>query len=459
MGVINRLIRRVKMLVSPDATAVEALDDYELTHVPREDRRPVISLVPVWLGFLIAPDIILAAASVALVSTFNAYIGALLIGLALVATVATIMGIIGQRTGLSTYMLYRRFFGNYGAKLPVLILMFTRIGWNAVETIVAAEAMLLAWEFIGMEPNILATILAVLFAFTAFFGYDGLDLISKFSMPALIITFGWAGYVVAADGGLTQIMQFVPDQSETMAFPAIVSLVFAIWVSGTSLSADIVRYAKSDRDVIVANYGSIVPSQLFVFVLAGMVALFTGMSNPAEGIAATVGSVGAIALFLAGWTTVDNQYYSAGLAASELTNKHKAPLLVGITAAVAILSFIDITSLIVEWMILIGVTVPPLVGVVLADYYILGIRHPEIEDTKDGIYNVTEAVNPAAIGAWVIGAAFSHFTPLRYMPAVLAVLVAAGAYIMFYKLNDVVDLPLYRAPDGSSRVDTVVADD
>lgn len=434
------------MLLSPDSTALEALDDHELEGVPQEDRRSVLSLVPVWLGFLIAPDIILAAASVALVSTFDLYLAALLVGLVLVSGVATVMGIIGQRTGLSTYMLYRRFFGNYGAKLPVLILMCTRIGWNAVETIVAAKAMLLVWTFIGMEANVLATILAVGFAFTAFFGYDGLDFISRFSIPALVATFGWAGYVVYINGGLTQISQFVPDPSQTMPFTAMVSLIFAIWVSGTSLSADIVRYAKSDRDVVAANFGSIVPSQLFVFVLAGVVALYTGLSNPAEGIATIVGGIGAAALFLAGWTTVDNQYYSAGLAASELTNKHKAPLLVGIVAVTATLSFADITSLITDWMILIGVAVPPLVGVVFADYYLLGLRYPSVEDGS--IYNVTEAVNPAAVAAWAAGAAFSQFTPLVYMPAVLAVFVAAGVYIALYKLDGVVDLSLYRSPTG-----------
>ena len=205
----------------------------------------------------------------------------------------------------------------------------------------------------------------------------------------------------------------------------------------------------------MANYGSIVPSQLFVFLLAGVVALYTGMSNPAEGIAATVGSVGAIALLLAGWTTVDNQYYSAGLAASELTNKHKAPLLVGITALTAALSFADITSLIIEWMILIGVAVPPLVGVVLADYYLLGLRFPSVENGS--ISNVDQAVNPAAIIAWVVGAAFAQVTPLVYMPAVLAVPVAAVAYIGMYKVDAVLAISLYKAPVRTASTGTATA--
>ena len=446
--------RRLRLLFSdPD----EALQDHELGHVPQDERKPVYSLVPVWLGFLSAPDIILAATTVALVSSFEVYIAGLFVGLLLVSGVATIMGIVGQRTGLSTYMLYRRFFGRYGAKLPVSILLITRIGWNAVETIVAAEAMLLVWCFIGMEPNILATILAVVLAFTAFFGYDGLDFLSKFTIPALVLTFGAAGYAIVASGGIAEIMAFTPTAEERMPFTAIVSLVFAIWVSGTSLSADIVRYAKSDRDVVVANYGSLVPSQLFMFVLAGAVGLVTGYANPALGIAELLGSFGAFALFLAAWTTVDNQYYSAGLAASELTNRHKAPLLVGIVAVTAMLSFANLTSVITAWLVLIGVAVPPLVGVVFADYFLLGTRFPEIEE--ESIQAVEEAINPAAIIAWLAGAGVAQVTPLAYMPPLLGLLSASLVYISVRKLADVTDLSLYRAPDGSSTETVVPVDD
>lgn len=447
-------VRRLRLLFSdPD----EALQDHELNHVPRSERKSVYSLIPVWLGFLSAPDIILAATTVALVSSFEVYIAGLFVGLLLVSGVATIMGIVGQRTGLSTYMLFRRFFGHYGAKLPVSILLITRIGWNAVETIVAAEAMLLVWSFIGMEPNILATILAVVLAFTAFFGYDGLDFLSRFTIPALVLTFAAAGYVIVANGGINEIMAFTPTPEERMPFTAIVSLVFAIWVSGTSLSADIVRYAKSDRDVIVANYGSIVPSQLFMFVLAGAVGLVTGYSNPALGIAELLGGVGAFALFLAAWTTVDNQYYSAGLAASELTNRHKAPLLVVIVAVTAMLSFADLSSVITEWLVLIGVAVPPLVGVVFADYFLLGTRFPDIEE--DSIQDVTEEVNPAAIIAWAAGAGVAQFSPLVYMPPLLGLLSASAVYIGVKKLSESLDLSLYRAPDGSSRPQVVPSDD
>lgn len=450
----RNFINRLRLLFS---NPNQALNDHELGHVPQSDRKPVYSLIPVWLGFLSAPDIILAATTVALVSSFEVYVAGLFFGLLLVSTVATIMGIVGQRTGLSTYMLYRRFFGYYGAKLPVSILLITRIGWNAVETIVAAKAILLVFDFIGIEANILATILAVALAFTAFFGYDGLDFISKFTIPALVLTFGAAGYAIVTNGGIAEIMAFTPSSSEQMPFTAIVSLVFAIWVSGTSLSADIVRYAKSDRDVVIANYGSIVPSQLFMFILAGAVGLVTGYSNPALGIAELLGVVGAFALFLAAWTTVDNQYYSAGLAASELTNRHKAPLLVGIVAVTATLSFADLTQVITEYLVLIGVAVPPLVGVVFADYFVLKTRFPDIE--TQSIQDVESSVNPAAIIAWVAGAAIAQFTPLVYMPPLVGLLSATVAYIAVRKLSDSVDIPLYRAPDGSSNTQLAPADD
>ena len=221
----RNFINRLRLLFS---NPNQALNDHELGHVPQSDRKPVYSLIPVWLGFLSAPDIILAATTVALVSSFEVYVAGLFFGLLLVSTVATIMGIVGQRTGLSTYMLYRRFFGYYGAKLPVSILLITRIGWNAVETIVAAKAILLVFDFIGIEANILATILAVALAFTAFFGYDGLDFISRFTIPALVLTFGAAGYAIVTNGGIAEIMAFTPSGSRQISFVTSVSSVLSI---------------------------------------------------------------------------------------------------------------------------------------------------------------------------------------------------------------------------------------
>jgi cytosine permease len=195
-----------------------------------------------------------------------------------------------------------------------------------------------------------------------------------------------------------------------------------------------------------------------MFVLAGAVGLATGYANPALGIAELLGGFGAFAIFLAAWTTVDNQYYSAGLAASALTNRHKAPLLVGIVAVTAVLSFADLTQVITQWLVLIGVMVPPLVGVIFADYFLLGTRFFEIE--TDSIQSVEEPVNPAAIIAWLAGAGVAQFTPLVFMPPILGFLSASFVYISVRKLSEIAGLSLYRAPDGSSTAsDSLTSDD
>lgn len=114
---------------------------------------------------------------------------------------------------------------------------------------------------------------------------------------------------------------------------------------------------------------------------------------------------GLLLLFLNMWTTQDNPIYAFSVAGAHIhTNKRTAFVLGGATVALA-LAWGGIYSLLVPYLILLGTFIPPVGGIVMADYWLLHKgQFPSLEQPQP-------AFNWTGIIAYVFASAIAYFLP------------------------------------------------
>jgi cytosine permease len=136
----------------------------------------------------------------------------------------------------------------------------------------------------------------------------------------------------------------------------------------------------------------------FVILAGYLTALTTGQGDlPAAMIKLGLGLPALIVLICAQWTTNDNNLYSSSLAFSNVikVKKSKIVLVCGVLATIA--GVAGVADYFTNWLVLLGVSIPPVAGIIIADYFI--IKKGSYSFDKDTEYG--DISKPAFI-TWII---------------------------------------------------------
>jgi len=96
------------MSISSDSQYVDrsqAGEDYPLSAVPSESRKPIWSLAPLLMGFALTSTTLFAGGLIGSAFPFSTMLTIVLIGNLLLGTYCAAMGYIAQRSGLTTVLM------------------------------------------------------------------------------------------------------------------------------------------------------------------------------------------------------------------------------------------------------------------------------------------------------------------------------------------------------------------
>ena len=121
--------------------------DYAENAVPRTARRSFLTMFMIMLGFTFFSASMWVGQQLADGLDLPGFIGALIVGGAILALYTGLLGYVGAETGLSLDLLARKAFGTKGSYLPSAMISFTQIGWFGVG--IAMFAIPVANELLG----------------------------------------------------------------------------------------------------------------------------------------------------------------------------------------------------------------------------------------------------------------------------------------------------------------------
>ena len=181
-----------------------------------------------------------------------------------------------------------------------------------------------------------------------------------------------------------------------------ISLTVGSFVVAAAISGDYCRFAKNRKDVVKSSVLGVLPAGLIVLMLGGILAICTGSYD----ISVFLSTAGLLALILATWTTNVSNAYSGGLALSVLLgqDEKKSQITTAISGVIGtVLAAVGILNAIQGFLSLLSAIVPALMGVMIADYWLIGKGKIENFKIRKGFYA------PGMI-AFVIGALIACMT-------------------------------------------------
>jgi cytosine permease len=402
--------------------------DHALERVPEKDRRGLYATAMVWAGWVISISAFLTGGVVGAGLTAAEGLAAVFLGNAVLAAIAVLVGLVGYRNGLSSYLIARVLFGRQGSMLASLIIGILAMGFIGVLLDGFGKTLNALLPFV---PYWLAIVVfAGMVTATAIFGFRGLAALSVVAGPLLWLLLLWGLLTaIAMIGGIDKV--FAAPAQKPISFGVAIGAVIATWITGAAICSDITRYARKGWHVVV---GAAVGYVLGAGIFEGA-AVLTFIGAKEANVVSLMAKLGLLApgvvLFaLALWTTTDNNLYSSALAFTNFGNlvglklSKPAWTIVGIAIALITAGF-GLATQFLSWLQIIATVTPPFAGLIIAHYYLLGhIR----KSPSEIMASVPDGWRWTAYAAWALGSLVGYYTNFvnRIGIAPIQALVVAG---------------------------------
>lgn len=405
----------------PEAPEQELLaSEYENEAVPLSRRKSLLSVASVWAGF---PMIITGAITGAALVHGLGFVGgalAMVIGNALLFVYVGSLSALSARTGLNFSLQASRTYGRTGYVLVSGLLSTLVLGWFAVQTGLVGASI---GATFGINVTLVAIAAGVLFTLFTLLGIKALSIIGAVSVPLFLLLGIYAAVQAASTG--TDVLSYAGDPSLGLLPGVGVSLVFALFADSGTMTADFTRWAKTPRQAWIATSAAFPVGNLIAMLVGGFIAAATvGGSGDVFGLIVAQGGLmpllAVIFLVVNLGSVCTHCLYNSAVGWSSILKSNMRTFTLVLGAIGVAVAALGIWGLFVNWLNLLGVIVPPIGAIIIADQVLMRRLSP------------TRPIRWQAFAAWAVGSGLALLTNAQ-LPALSSVAVglvtSVGSYV------------------------------
>ncbi|MFS8541458.1 MAG: cytosine permease, partial [Tissierellales bacterium] len=243
-------------------------NEFMLSPVPMDKRRPTLAQIWVWVGFgYVVTGLyvggILAGHGNNLGLTPSQVILAIIIGMGSLFLITSFLGIIAQRTGLNLSLLCRYTYGAKGMAIPMICMALMTLGWfsniagmvgDIWGTFLGNRSGIIVINPANLGHNIppitlegmLATIFwGLVFTYTAAKGIKAIEKVSSAVGPIILIIAITMGYVMIQQVGGTESFLEIANQKTGLSLGTGITVLVGSWIAGAVMGVDLFRFNKN----------------------------------------------------------------------------------------------------------------------------------------------------------------------------------------------------------------------
>lgn len=392
------------------------------------------------LGVLTAMSQFVLGAALGYGMSFRDAFWAIIIGSVLLEIVSLLLGIAGAWEGLPTGVLARwSGFGKYGSGLLSLVVSIGSMAWFGVQNTIFADAVNRGTGgYLGLP---LASILTGLFVtLITIFGFRWLAWTATLTVPAFVAVVAYGLYHVLREESLLELVSMPPPGPE-LSLVTGATMVAGGYMLGAVVTPDIARFCRSGKDVFWMTVLSTFLGELGIGLAAVLLAHAVRTQDVISIIFDVAGWMGVTVVSLATVKINDVNLYGSSL---HLTNVLQAlfgwRVNRGVVTAIlggigTLFSILEILQHFVEFLLVLGVGIPPIAGVLLVDYFILKRDRDLLATSRASLSLPTscERINPVGLLAWLGGFLFTYLLPGGFV-SLTSMLASGVIYFVGMKL-------------------------
>ncbi len=415
-------------------------DDYSLGRVPGEARYSWRIMGVQRFAQLSTPTQFLIGATLGIGMSFGRAVLAITLGSVILEAVIIVTGMMGVREGLSTTLLARwAGFGSGGSALVGLVIAVTSAGWFGVQDSFFAQSLastvggpLWAWSLVG---GALVTVIVLR-------GFALMSRVVFVTVPGFLLLVAYMVYR-ALRGHLISHPIAAASLGPPLSLGTGATLVAGGFIIGAILAPDMTRFNRSGKDVLMQTAVGVTIGE-YVICLTGVLLAHAAKTAHIVAIVTGASGVAGAIIIVAAVVTVNNwNLYSASLAtvnAVEALLPGRRPSRTAVTiitgAAGSILSAVGIISTFVSFLTVTGVVVPPIAGIMIAEYFVVAAWRGRLGASRQrgDLPDQPPRWVPACLIVWVISAAAGYWVHIG-IPAMNSVLLAFLLYAAAGKLG------------------------
>jgi len=367
---------------------------------------------------------------------------AVLLASAILTVISLATGLLGAHTRMSTAMTSKFTFGLQGNILMSILLFIGTFGWFGVQLEVFGQAVQSSVGILGNSaaiPRWLPIVIGgILMTLTATYGFKAIERLSVIVIPILLVLL--VATLIKAFAGVSLASVFDKAPAQALPLGILISAIAGGYAVGAVIQPDITRYARGKGHASVAMVFGMMIGFPLVLIMAAFLFAASGQAQFGDVMLAyhrgAWGIFALVVIVFATWTTNDNNLYSAALAFNSLFPKMKKWLLTVIGGALGtILALFGILGQFMNWLIVLGVTVPPIGAVLAVDFLLFRSDQYRFDNLE-----TQPAVQVFSLLSWAVGTAVGFLTFYKVFtfttaPALDTIIVAAVLHFLLMLIS------------------------
>jgi len=308
-------------------------------------------------------------------------------------------GGVGAKEHLSFTRLMDASLGINGSRfLASSLITITQVGWYSVNVTLGGEALS---QLTGLDRLLMITLFGVAVAAVTYSGFRRLSDFTKV-MASLTAVFAlWALYAI-----LTQGPTFSAPSLSTERLLHASGLAIGGAMSISTVSPDFVKDTRSRRDLRITTFGVVLPLILFTLISGNLMGAYSLIPNPVFALIAISMPLLANLLLFLGSAAAASSLYPPTLALANIVKIPRNYATIPAALVGLVLAYLGIVEQLTIFLRLIGILLPPFIGINLAEYCLLSKRKMAARD----------GTNLVGVLSWLVGSAVGYFLEVGIAP-------------------------------------------
>lgn len=384
--------------------------------------------------------------------SFGAALQAIIWGCVIGIIPLVLIGIIGQKTGLTTMVVSRATFGIKGAILPSAINITILVAWSWAQAGLGGLALDYAVHSLTnySNPTLFILITEAIVVMVALYAIKGIALYEKIAMVLIAVIMGAVIFKAFTSTGIDNIFAIAGDPKQGVTIMAAFDIVVSTALSWTPMAADYNRNCKTVKGTAIGTgagwaLGTMLSMGSGALMIAMIIAGGLTLSYEPSQVFGEIGFglAGALVIFMSIIAANVMCVYSATMsflnAFPKLSYK-KTAIVIGIICIIGAI-FSGILDAFLNFVGLIGVLFMPIFSIMIADFFVVSKRKFNVDaivyPQKYQDYHYSGGINWIAMAVFVISAAIAYYLTMIHPIAIGATIptffIAFFLYIIAMK--------------------------
>jgi len=340
-----------------------------------ENNESWFSIAGIWFGCIASlPALLIGSTLIGSMTLLEAIIVAFL-GYSFVLVFLSLLSVKAVQLRFNAVELAQRSFGTTGAKVIVgLIIGVASMVWFGVQSNIAgvsfSKVMAEAFE-VEISVGASSLLWGVIMVLTAVFGFKYVKWLNYIAVPCILILIIYSLVVTLEGISFDQVLQYVPE--EKMSLVKGIGIVVGLIAVGGVISPDYNRFAKTPKTAVIGSMVGMLPAAVAFLTIGAILAIIKGTHDIVDIFAQIGYPIMAMSiLILVTWTSNVMSAYSGGLGLNStfhLSEKYRPHTTLAVGLVGTMLGVMGILDKFVEVAVILSAMIPPIAGVIIADYY------------------------------------------------------------------------------------------